>query len=210
MADEGYTKFRVEWERRAIEYPLELDAINRSRSLLRRLGMIGAYPDGVGFGNVSVRVPNLANFPTSFVISGTTTGHLSRLEMQHLALVRSFDIEANLLSCQGLTQASSESLTHAACYVARPEVRAVVHVHHQELWQRLLEQPVSRGGTSVHTTPSTATYGTPEIALAVQNFVAQSQHSCGIIVMAGHEGGLIAFASSLELATECLTAESKS
>ena len=58
---------------------------------VRGAGLIGAYPNGVGFGNVSVRIPRSRRF----IISGTATGKIAFLTGAHYTLVTDFDIESN-------------------------------------------------------------------------------------------------------------------
>jgi L-ribulose-5-phosphate 4-epimerase len=53
---EGYIKFQCKWEREEIRILKELfQTLEWSRSQLFKLGLIGMYPDGIGFGNISVR-----------------------------------------------------------------------------------------------------------------------------------------------------------
>ena len=60
------------------------------------------------------------------------------------------------MTCRGASQASSESLTHAAIYEMDDGIHAVVHVHDPELWQHLKN--------TFPTTDPDAAYGTPEMA----------------------------------------------
>jgi ribulose-5-phosphate 4-epimerase/fuculose-1-phosphate aldolase len=147
------------------------------------------YPDGIGFGNISVKVD-----ASNFVITGSATGQYPSLDISQYALVTSFDIQENTISCSGLTKASAESLTHAAIYQAIPEVNAVVHVHHLELWEKLLNH--------FPTTSSEIEYGTPEMANAVGILASKVQDKDQkILVMGGHREGILAFGQSLEDAT---------
>ena len=53
---EGVIRFDCRWTREAIEMdPGLLQEINRWRSRLRELDLIGVLPGGVGFGNLSAR-----------------------------------------------------------------------------------------------------------------------------------------------------------
>ena len=52
----GYVRFRCEWERAGPPAGPLVAALVAWRNRLRRLGLIGVYPDGVGFGNVSGRL----------------------------------------------------------------------------------------------------------------------------------------------------------
>lgn len=187
---EGYVKFRCNWDKRAISIDeSRYSILEQSRKKLYDLNLIGMYPDGIGFGNISVKVDE-----NSFIITGSATGQFPSLDISHYALVTSFDINGNTISCSGLTKASAESLTHAAIYQAIPEVNAVVHIHHLELWERLLNR--------LPTTSSEIEYGTPEMANAVGILASKVQDkNHKIIVMGGHREGILAFGQSLEETT---------
>ena len=184
---EGYVKFHCTWEKRPVILPeSQLDDLERWRRKMYDLNLIGAYPDGIGFGNISVR----GGRSNAFFITGSATGSLPRLTAEHYALVDGFDIGANALECTGLTKASSESLSHAAVYVASPKTGAVVHVHSNDLWQKYLDV--------LATTDPAAEYGTPEMALEVSKIVkGQDPGAGGVIVMAGHQDGIISYGADL-------------
>ncbi len=188
--NEGYIKFQIDWTKKELRISEKIfDNLEKYRSELYQLGLIGMYPNGIGFGNISVK-----NSLDSFYITGSATGKYPSLQMEHYAEVLSYDFEQNSLSCVGLTKASAESLTHAAVYEAIPEVRAVVHVHCFWLWEKLQE--------NYPTTSPEIEYGTPEMAIAVRALakeVAAQEHK--IIVMGGHEEGILAFGRNLEEAT---------
>src|SRR3990167_5057475 len=121
--DEGYIKFNCNWIRgRPIEKG-KLVEINKWRQNLYRLGLIGKYPNGVSFGNISVREGS------GFFITGSKTGGLSLLDENHYTKVVDFDLETNSLVCIGPIIASSESITHAVFYQVDPNIKAVIHVH---------------------------------------------------------------------------------
>jgi hypothetical protein len=87
--------------------------------------------------------------------------------------------------------ASSESLTHAALYLISDSVKCVLHIHDHLIWNGILEDVGP-------TTPANIPYGTTKMAQFVQKmFPNQSQ---GFFAMAGHQDGVIAFASDLETA----------
>ena len=188
---EGYIKFHCSWEQKDILIPEEFyKTLEEERSRLYELGLIGVYPDGIGFGNISVRAGNDA----SFFISGSATGQYRQLKQSHYALVSRFSLAENSISCSGQIKASSESLTHAAVYDVLPEVGAVVHIHCLWLWRILL--------IICPSTPAEIEYGTPDMALAVQqqalDFKPDDEK---IIVMGGHREGILAFGSNLHEAT---------
>jgi ribulose-5-phosphate 4-epimerase/fuculose-1-phosphate aldolase len=164
-------------------------SLERERSRLYELGLIGMYPDGIGFGNISVRTEGC-----TFVITGSATGQFNTLNQSHYSLVSAYHFAGNSISCKGLTKASAESLTHAAVYEALPEVGAVVHVHCLWLWEKLLNH--------YPTTSEEIEYGTPEMAEAVRALAAElGMSEEKIIIMGGHREGILAFGRTLEKAT---------
>ncbi|MBW8334326.1 MAG: class II aldolase/adducin family protein [Prolixibacteraceae bacterium] len=185
---EGYIKFNCNWMQE--EFPFQEEIFSQleiARTKLYALGLIGMYPDGIGFGNISVRSEENA----SFIITGSATGQFAKLDQSHYALVTGYDFEKKSISCSGLTKASAESLTHAAVYESLPEVGAVVHVHSLWLWEKLLND--------YPTTSAEIEYGTPEMAYAVRKLASEIKGK--IIVMGGHREGILAFGSNLTEAT---------
>lgn len=187
---EGYIKFQCNWTKEEIEVSDELFlAMGKERSRLYKLGLIGMYPDGIGFGNLSVRTEG-----RSFVITGSATGQFVALTLSHYAVVSAYSFTENSIVCKGLTKASAESLTHAAIYDVLPEVGAVVHIHCLRLWEKLLD--------AYPATSAEIEYGTPEMARAVQALASERMmKEEKIIVMGGHREGILAFGQNLEEAT---------
>ncbi|HET6559916.1 MAG TPA: class II aldolase/adducin family protein [Prolixibacteraceae bacterium] len=192
--NEGSIRFNCLWEKGEILLPeetyLQLEA---SRTRLHELGLIGTYPDGIGYGNLSQRIPG----HDFFYISGSGTGAKKRLEVSDYSMVTSFTIPANQLSCRGHTKASSESMTHAALYKALPMSNAVVHIHCLWLWENLLY--------NYPATSARIEYGTPEMAEAVGRLATEMMgNKEQIIVMGGHREGILAFGDDLGEVTELL------
>jgi len=187
---EGYIKFQCNWVNEEIQIPEEIFlSLEKERSRLYKFGLIGMYPDGIGFGNISVRTEE-----SSFLITGSATGQFSSLDLSHYASVSAYSFSGNSIECKGLTKASAESLTHAAVYEALPEVGAVVHVHCLWLWGKLLNH--------YPTTSGEIEYGTPEMAEAIRTLAAELGMSDEkIIIMGGHREGILAFGENLEEAT---------
>ena len=190
---EGYIKFNCIWDRKEIQFQDEIyTQLEAARTKLYSLDLIGTYPDGIGFGNISVRNGN----GESFIITGSATGGFESLKQSDYALVTNYNINENAIFCTGLTQASSESLSHAAVYKLLPDVGAVVHVHCLWLWKKLLN---IYPATSVK-----IEYGTPEMAYAVGELALKIEEKEKIIVMGGHQEGIIAFAQNLNEATSLI------
>ncbi len=192
--DEGVVKYRCDWthtEPVAVENIADLMEL---RDRLHSWGLIGVYENGIGFGNVSVRLGNSCQF----MISGTQTAHLPSLGPEFYCTVTEFDLEQNCLGCRGPVQASSESLTHAALYLHRDDVGGIIHVHNPQLWQQLLFK--------IPTTRKEIPYGTPEMALEMfRLFEEENLGNRKILAMAGHEDGIICFGSSLDEAGKVLS-----
>jgi L-ribulose-5-phosphate 4-epimerase len=187
LPDEGYIKFTVDWTESP---PLPLqdwENLHHWRQIAYDAGFIGMYPDGTGYGNISVR----AEGKPLFLISGSGTGRLAVLDGRHFCSVTQVVADRNFVACEGPIVASSESMSHAAIYEACAEVQSVIHAHNRKIWQRLLN--------TVPTTGQDTPYGSPEMAAAIVRLI-RKENMCrgGIMVTAGHEDGIFAFGPSLE------------
>lgn len=188
---EGYIKFNCIWEQKEIQIePSLLVELESARTKLYDLGLIGMYPDGIGFGNISVK----SDKGSSFIITGSATGQFEKLKPSHYALVTGYNFLQNTISCTGQTKASAESLSHAAVYESIPKVGAVVHIHCLWLWEKLMN--------SNPTTSSEIEYGTPEMAEAIQHLISGMKTGEKVIVMGGHREGILVFGSNLSEATD--------
>jgi len=195
---EGYIKFHAVWDKGNPVAPDFLADLIATRQRLFQLGLIGAGPDGVGYGNISKRYDARGRF----VISGTATGHLETLGPEHFSLVAEADIPANKVYCTGPALASSESMSHAAVYQTCPEINAVIHIHDSRLWERWIGR--------APTTPGSATYGTPEMAFSIMELLADPVlREWKFIVMGGHPEGCIFFGKNLPEAFDALWNRSK-
>lgn len=185
--DEGYIKFRAIWRQAEAMPWAALAELDYWRNRMYDAGLIGAYPDGIGYGNISRRWDEEGRF----VISGSATGNEERLSAQHYALVQAVDVAGNSLVCEGPIVASSESMSHAVLYQhGGAGVGAVVHAHHLGLWEALLHK--------VPTTDDAAAYGTPEMALSIVRLLEDTDLRAGkLFVMAGHREGIFVFGRDL-------------
>jgi L-ribulose-5-phosphate 4-epimerase len=186
MDEKGYIKFNCNWIKSdPVSFEL-IKEINFYRKILFDKGLIGMYPNGIGYGNVSIRLNN-----DTFLITGTSTGNIQDLTTDHYTKVMHFNFKNNSVTCEGPIKASSESLTHAAIYISCSEANAVVHVHNKNLWDSLL-----------YSMPSTSPgieYGTPGMAEEVSGLFKKTDlMKKRIIIMAGHEEGIITFGKSIK------------
>ena len=154
--------------------------------------------NGVGFGNLSVRDGASGNF----YITGSATSGLPDLPPTDCVRVVAFDFAKNWLRYEGAAIPSSESLTHAAIYESDASTSAVIHCHDSVLWRTLLDR--------APTTSKAVAYGTPEMAYEIMRLFTKSDvRSRQIFVMAGHEGGIVAFGKNLEETFDVLMRERK-
>jgi ribulose-5-phosphate 4-epimerase/fuculose-1-phosphate aldolase len=175
-----------------------LAELNVYRRKLLGLRLIGVDPNGIGFGNLSVRDSATHNF----YITGSATGGMLELTLADCAKVVACDFERNCVRYEGSALPSSESLTHAAIYESDATAGAVIHCHDSKLWAAVLNE--------APTTSKAADYGTPEMANEImQLFKRTDVQSRKIIVMAGHEAGILTFGKHLEEAFAVLMWERK-
>jgi L-ribulose-5-phosphate 4-epimerase len=187
MTDEGYIKFSVHLNETDIEVPEALSELNGVRTALFDNDMIGVLPGGIGFGNVSVKMPGSSRF----FISGSATGGKRILDTEDYCRVDSCSAERNEVFCSGHIKASSETLSHDAVYQANDAVRCVIHIHHKTFFYKLLSN------TAIPSTSKEAKFGTPEMATDIERIVKTHTSPCGLLVMAGHEDGIIAWGRTI-------------
>ena len=190
----GAVKFNCHWTQSGpVISDEQFEIINYWREILYNMDLIGAYENGVGFGNLSMRI----NGGNQFVITGSATGEIPELEPGHYVKVGSFNIDDNAVQCSGPLKASSESLTHAAIYLADSDTNAVVHVHNLELWSELIYK--------VPTTNPGMDYGTTGLAKDITRLFLESDvFEKRIIVMAGDRAGILTFGHDIDEAVNVL------
>jgi L-ribulose-5-phosphate 4-epimerase len=190
--DDGVIKYHCDWQSGPPITDPALADLMAWRDHLYTHGLIGVYPGGVGYGNLSHR-----HRERGFMISGTQTGHLPTTAPEHYAWVDDWNIAANRLHCQGPVQASSESLTHAALYEQTPEIQAIVHGHHPQLWHAYRQV--------LPTTRSAVPYGTPAMAAEMGRLFRESDVAeRRVLIMAGHEDGILSFGPTLAAAAKVM------
>lgn len=193
VIDDGVIKFKLTLKKAAPLLAEDVIPLEKWRAILWRLGLIGEYPiEKVGYGNISFR---LAQPKNGFIISGTQTGQLPHLRREHYTRVTVCDLNKNSVLAEGPIAPSSESLTHYAIYDTNPQINAVFHVHHTELWERLI-------AANAPAIAATVPYGTREMADAAKTLIAGSDQ--GYFVMKGHQDGFIAYGPTTEVAGKIL------
>jgi ribulose-5-phosphate 4-epimerase/fuculose-1-phosphate aldolase len=183
---EGVVKYTVRHATARLTLPPEMPELFSWRRKLRQLDLIGADAQGLGYGNISIRL----YASPRFLITGSQSSGLIDVDQRHFAEVSVIDLDRNSLRSKGEVPPSSEALTHAALYQSRSSIRAVVHVHSHAIWSACRNR--------LPTTKDDVAYGTPEMAyemirLHKRNALAE----LGVIVMGGHQDGVIAFGRSL-------------
>lgn len=195
---EGVIKYQLDHQVRALDSAIDIGEINAWRRLFYRLQLIGQSEgryDGLGFGNISVRLPETQGF---FLITGTQTGHLAILKPSNFAVIQTASPASNYLRSLGPCQPSSEALTHASVYQHAPSVNAVIHGHCPEIWR-------NTHTLSLAHTSSTVAYGTVAMATAVEDLFKTGEiGETGIFSMLGHEDGIIALGPSIAAASMLL------
>ena len=192
---EGVVKYSVKHETARITFPAEMPDLFSWRNRLRALDLIGADAEGLGYGNLSIRL-----YATpSFLITGSQSSGLVEVDQRHFARVTVVDLDRNFLRSIGEHPPSSEALTHAALYQVQPAIRAVVHVHSRAIWE------ANRG--TLPTTRDDVAYGTPGMGYEmIRLHKGKALGRLGVIVMGGHQDGVIAFGPSVaDAAGEILT-----
>jgi methylthioribose-1-phosphate isomerase len=177
-----YSSLRVDG---TVEASAQFDELNTARTTLFDLGLIGAYPNGIGYGNLSLRTSG-----QQFLITASATGAMRQLRPDQFCLVESFSISHNSVRSRGTLEASSESMTHGAIYAANPAVGCVMHVHSRLLFDALLARHAPHTSADIP-------YGTPAMARAVAQLVAKQPGLPVLFVMAGHDEGIVAYGADI-------------
>jgi len=164
--DEGYIKFNCDWIP-SNDIPLQKVAeLNLWRDRMYEEGLVGVYPDGIGFGNIRMRWKE-----NTFLISGSATGGLATLNESHYSLVTNYNLSTNTVTCES-------------------PVKALIH--------------------QVPTSSENIPCGTSEMADEIKRLFDETTVSTEeIIVMGGHQEGVISFGKDLEEAGNILIEKMK-
>lgn len=189
-AQEGVIQYRYQLQALAPNWPADLlQELSTWRDKMLDAGWIGQQANrygGLGFGNLSHRLPQPGQ-PDAFLITASQTSHLKPLTANGWTLVTSACLATNQVLACGHQPPSSESLSHAAIYQAQATANAVIHVHSPQLWQQAIARQLPA-------TPAQTPYGTPAMAQAIQD---QATSDRGLLVMLGHQDGVLAWGKDL-------------
>ncbi|MBW7882924.1 MAG: class II aldolase/adducin family protein [Caldilineaceae bacterium] len=193
---EGIVKFRCDYTPAPALPATELRELNAWRKLLVLTQLIGQDPNrygGYGFGNISCRLNSeeARECERAFVITGTQTGGIADLTVEHYVVVKACYPDENYLIAEGPVGPSSESLTHGTIYALDSSIRWVMHAHSPHIWRhaQALSIPVT----------GPVPYGSPEMAAEVRRLYKESDlKETRIFAMAGHEDGIVTFGRTAE------------
>lgn len=191
--EEGVVKYSLEFTPTKEVAVKVCEKIEKTRERLFALGLIGAYDDGIGYGNISLRNRKKG----AFVITATQTGEIPKLSPKYYSLVKSVDFKTFTTTAIGVSKPSSEAITHACIYDLDSKINAVIHIHNEKLWRFMLENDY----LSTNDTP----YGTPEMVEDVRDIYRTIEPMLNnAFVMKGHFEGIVVFGKSLKQAEKAL------
>jgi hypothetical protein len=78
-------------------------------------------------------------------------------------------------------------------------VQCVLHIHNRALWQKLLDN-------GCESTSADIPYGTPQMALSMATLVSSKLAPSNLLVMAGHDEGIVAYGHTISSAFDQIKA----
>lgn len=109
----------------------ECNKIEKVRSRLFCLGLIGSHSNGTSFGSTSIRYNKNKN---SFVITGKDTGELPKLNPNYYSFVKKVEFKKQKMFCVGANKPSKEWLIHAQLYNLDMQIKAVIVANNEKIW----------------------------------------------------------------------------
>ncbi|MDD3875320.1 MAG: class II aldolase/adducin family protein [Bacteroidales bacterium] len=187
MNQEGVIKFSYTCLDRQYVIPKStFSEINEIRNFLFHKTFIGQYPDGLSYGNISMRFKKTGQF----YITASDTSKLPKTDILNYVKVLDCDIYKNSCLYKGNALPSSESLSHFVIYKHNDLAGAVVHLHNKELWEKLKGK--------IPTTEAHIEYGSMGMTQQIIFLLKKTKlKEIKIFAMGGHEDGLIAFGKNL-------------
>jgi len=196
---EGVIKFDVRFETAPPPPADWLRDLITWRAALWRRGLIGVDParyGGVGFGNVSRRLPTEAG--RGFIVSASQSAEREVATSDAFVIVTDWDVAANRITSRGRARPSSESLTHAMVYDLNDGIQYVLHVHAPPIWHAAVKLDLPMTARDI-------AYGTPAMANeVVRLYGGNKKPTQGVFAMGGHEDGVVSFATDAETAGRAL------
>ena len=186
-----------------LSYNILANQLSAWRTLFKKLEILGQDPNryqGVGYGNLSAltQIMPQKHQARQFLITGSQTGGLTQVSLKDYSLIQSYQLDTHELKSTGEVLPSSESMTHAAIYELDLDIKYVFHVHSPIIWHNA--QALNLPCTADH-----IQYGTREMARTVQDLYQQDLFTLGqVLVMGGHEDGVICCGRSAEEAGQAL------
>lgn len=113
----------------------ECNKIEKVRSRLYCLGLIGTHCNGTCFGNISLRYKK----KDSFVITGTRTGDHPKLNPSYYSLVKKIDFKKPMIYSIGPSTPSIQSGLHAAIYSIDSDINAVIYVYNEKMVEYMMD-----------------------------------------------------------------------
>lgn len=165
-----------------------IERFNRLLSDARARDLVGRDPgryDGLAFGNLSYRPEQSGQ---GFWMTATQTADRPGLTPAELVWISDWSLAENRVVAAGFQSPSSETLAHAATHEQTSGPCWVLHGHAPQLWH-------ASARLGLPTTPAAAANGTVALASAIRNLITGS---CGLLVMGGHQDGMLAYAPDQE------------
>ncbi|QDF29421.1 hypothetical protein [Halarcobacter anaerophilus] len=140
IKDFNYTIKYTKTEEIAVK---ECNKIEKIRSRLFCLGLIGAYSNGSSFGSISYRYNKNKN---SFVITGKDTGEFPKLSANYYSFVKKVDYQKGKMFCLGVNKPSNEWLIHSYVYKLDMNIKAVIVINNERVWDYMFNNEALRVG----------------------------------------------------------------
>ena len=184
MNKEGVIKFQADLSCKSLSLSQwDIQPLQSWRSILKRLGWLGQDKKGIGYGNISMRLSD-----NTYLITGTQTGNIDILTLEHYVRIQKIDIETNKVWAEGLLLPSSECMTHVAVYEVSKSTNFVFHIHDSYMWKH---------HHNIAITNPLITYGTPAMFKEVKRVIHSPEYLKkkykGIMILGGHEDGILAW-----------------
>jgi len=194
MSYEGVIKFNYECLDRNYLIPeASFNKLNPLRNELKNKNYIGVYPDGICYGNVSLRIEK----GNTFHITASDTGKFLNTDRAQYVKVTSCNLSNNQCLYKGPGLPSSESLSHYIIYDSCQAINAVIHIHDSALWKQLYNK--------VPTSSPDVTYGSLAMVHEIIRLLNEGPlMQQNILVMGGHPDGIICFGNSIDEAANLL------